>query len=76
MPEPDVTPALATAHAASAPGPAPATAAQVPAVLLDHARKVADEHHARTGAPIDSDTLRSRLGVPPHLADAIAAHLA
>lgn len=76
MPEPGVAPALATDHAASAPDPAPATAPQVPAVLLDHARKVADEYHARTGAPIDPDTLRSRLGVPPHLADAIAAHLA
>ncbi|GAA3528068.1 DUF2637 domain-containing protein [Streptomyces osmaniensis] len=76
MPEPDVVPALATDHAASAPDPAPAAAPLVPAVLLDHARKVADEHHARTGAPIDPDTLRSRLGVPPHLADAIAAHLA
>lgn len=57
---------------ASAPTPAP----PVPAVLVDHARKVADEYRARTGAPIDTDTLRSRLGVPPHLADAIAAHLA
>ncbi|MER7181745.1 DUF2637 domain-containing protein [Streptomyces hyaluromycini] len=47
----------------------------VPAVLVDHARKVADEYRARTGSPIDSDTLRSRLGVPSHLADAIAAHL-
>jgi hypothetical protein len=48
----------------------------VPAALVDHARKVADEYRARTGSPIDPDTLRSRLGVPPHLADAIAAHLA
>ncbi|MEV5983616.1 DUF2637 domain-containing protein [Streptomyces sp. NPDC052051] len=56
--------------------PAPAPAPPVPAVLVDHARKVADEYRARTGAPIDPDTLRSHLGVPPHLADAIAAHLA
>ncbi|MFJ4948028.1 DUF2637 domain-containing protein [Streptomyces sp. NPDC088760] len=55
--------------------PAPAPAPPVPAVLVDHARKVADEYRARTGSPIDTDTLRSRLGVPPHLADAIAAHL-
>ncbi|MGW0599620.1 DUF2637 domain-containing protein [Streptomyces sp. NPDC002776] len=48
----------------------------VPAVLVDHARKVAAEYRDRTGAPIDTDTLRARLGVPPHLADAIAAHLA
>ncbi|MFF7351614.1 DUF2637 domain-containing protein [Streptomyces filipinensis] len=64
-PEPDAAPA----------SPAPASAPPVPAVLVDHARKVADEYRARTGAPIDTDTLRSRMGVPPHLADAIAAHL-
>ncbi|MGI5435946.1 DUF2637 domain-containing protein [Streptomyces shenzhenensis] len=64
----DVAPAPeVTAAAAAVP--------QVPAVLVDHARKVADEYRARTGSPIDSETLRSRLGVPPHLADAIAAHL-
>jgi Protein of unknown function (DUF2637) len=67
--EPDAAPAL------SDQAPTPAPAPQVPAVLVDHARKVADEYRARTGAPIDPDTLRSRLGVPPHLADAIAAHL-
>ncbi len=59
-------PALPTAD------PAPA----VPAVLVDHARKVAADYRDRTGAPIDTDTLRARLGVPPHLADAIAAQLA
>ncbi|CAM5667989.1 DUF2637 domain-containing protein [Streptomyces aurantiogriseus] len=48
----------------------------VPAVLVDHARKVAAEYRDRTGAPIDTDTLRTRLGVPPHLANAIAAQLA
>ncbi|MFD5518473.1 DUF2637 domain-containing protein [Streptomyces sp. NPDC127066] len=47
----------------------------VPAALVDHARKVAEDHRARTGTPIDTDTLRIRLGVPPHLADAISAHL-
>ncbi|MFC9304299.1 DUF2637 domain-containing protein [Streptomyces albidoflavus] len=55
--------------------PALPTAVPVPAALVDHARKVADDHHARTGAPIDTDTLRARLGVPPHLANAIAAQL-
>ncbi|CAM5703831.1 DUF2637 domain-containing protein [Streptomyces purpurascens] len=72
MPEPEAAPALATASAAPASAPAP----QVPAVLVDHARKVADEYRARTGAPIDPETLRSRLGVPPQLADAIADQLA
>ncbi|MFC9884480.1 DUF2637 domain-containing protein [Streptomyces libani] len=54
------------------PRPAPAP---VPAALVAHARKVADEHHARTGEQIDTDTLRARLGVPPQLADSIAAQL-
>ncbi|MFI2298614.1 DUF2637 domain-containing protein [Actinacidiphila glaucinigra] len=60
---------------ASQPAPAPVLPA-VPAALVAHARKVADDHHARTGAPIDTDTLRVRLGVPAQLADAIAAQLA
>ena len=47
----------------------------LPAALVDHARKVADDHHARTGTRIDSDTLRARLGVPPLLADALTAQL-
>jgi hypothetical protein len=59
--------------AAAAPEP---PAVPVPAALVDHARKVAAEHKARTGARIDVDTLRARLGVPAHLADAIATQLA
>jgi hypothetical protein len=58
------------------PAPAPAPAVPVPAALVDHARKVAADHEARTGARIDTETLRARLGVPPQLADAIAAQLA
>ncbi|MFE0675319.1 DUF2637 domain-containing protein [Streptomyces sp. NPDC058867] len=78
---PDAEGAVAEAPAAPDVPPAPedtvpaAPAPPVPAALVDHARKVADDHRARTGAPIDPDTLRSRLGVPPHLADAIAAQL-
>ncbi|MFI1156194.1 DUF2637 domain-containing protein [Streptomyces sioyaensis] len=59
---------------AEPPRPAPAPA-PVPAALVAHARKVADEHRARTGDRIDTDTLRARLGVPPQLADSIAAQL-
>ncbi|MFF1770141.1 DUF2637 domain-containing protein [Streptomyces sp. NPDC058249] len=66
IPAAEETPALPTAD------PAPS----VPAALVDHARKVADDHQARTGSRIDVDTLRVRLGVPPQLADAIAAQLA
>ncbi|WP_326787690.1 DUF2637 domain-containing protein [Streptomyces sp. NBC_00151] len=75
MPEPGPIPAPAPAPI-EAPAPASTPPPPVPAVLVDHARKVADEYRARTGFPIDTDTLRSRLGVPPHLADAIASHLA
>ncbi|MFD6174227.1 DUF2637 domain-containing protein [Streptomyces coeruleorubidus] len=67
----DDTPALPAAD----PAPAP-LAVPVPAALVDHARKVAADHEHRTGARIDTETLRARLGVPPHLADAIAAQLA
>ncbi|MCQ4084419.1 DUF2637 domain-containing protein [Streptomyces sp. RB6PN25] len=58
--------------------PAPASeppAVKVPEALVSHARKVAADHRARTGAPIDTPTLRARLGVPAHLADAIAAQI-
>ncbi|MFE3455256.1 DUF2637 domain-containing protein [Nonomuraea sp. NPDC059194] len=41
-------------------GPAPA--------LLDYARRVADEHHAKHGRPITRDALRVRLGVSNQLA--------
>ncbi|MGW2698128.1 DUF2637 domain-containing protein [Streptomyces sp. NPDC001296] len=73
VPEPDAAPAPTERTPAS---PASAPVPAVPAVLVEHARKVADEYRSRTGSPIDTDTLRSRLGVPPHLADAIAAQLA
>ncbi|WP_328447600.1 DUF2637 domain-containing protein [Streptomyces sp. NBC_00386] len=80
MEAPDAEPPMLEAAPAPAAFPAPeaiaaAAAPPVPAVLVDHARKVADEYRARTGSPIDPDTLRSRLGVPSHLGDAIAAHL-
>ncbi len=50
-------------------------AVAVPTALVDHARKVAAEHHTRTGTSIDTPTLRARLGVPAPLAEAIAAQL-
>ncbi|MGW3680915.1 DUF2637 domain-containing protein [Streptomyces prasinus] len=71
VPASEDTPALPAAD----PAPTPPPAVPVPAALVDHARKVAADHHTRTGTPIDPDTLRTRLGVPPHLADAIAAQL-
>ncbi|MFF7048364.1 DUF2637 domain-containing protein [Streptomyces griseorubiginosus] len=77
--EAEQTPALPAADPLPAPEPvAPAAPAApaVPTALVDHARKVAADHQARTGSPIDTDTLRARLGVPPQLAHAIAAQLA
>jgi hypothetical protein len=41
-------------------GPSPA--------LVDYARRVADEHHAKHGKPITRDLLRARLGVSNRLA--------
>ncbi|MFH8292561.1 DUF2637 domain-containing protein [Streptomyces sp. NPDC018059] len=69
VPAPDPVPER---EETAAPGPAPA----VPPALVDHARKVATEHHARTGAAIDAATLRARLGVPEALATSIVAQLA
>ncbi|NNN35174.1 DUF2637 domain-containing protein [Streptomyces sp. S3(2020)] len=66
-PEPPAQPAI------EAPPERPAV--PVPAALVDHARKVATEHHTRTGIPIDTPTLRARLGVPEPMAEAIAAQL-
>ncbi|MDK1476991.1 DUF2637 domain-containing protein [Streptomyces sp. 549] len=87
-PAPDQAPQISN-HAAAAPPPTtpetatppaleatPATAsAPVPSALVEHARKVATAHRDRTGQPIDTDTLRARLGVPPELARQIATHL-
>ncbi|MEU9607778.1 DUF2637 domain-containing protein [Streptomyces sp. NPDC048057] len=55
------------------PDPPPPTA--VPAALVEHARKVATAHRARTGHAPDAATLRARLGVPQPMADAIATRL-
>ncbi|SNX62302.1 uncharacterized protein DUF2637 [Streptomyces sp. TLI_55] len=51
------------------------SATTVPPALVAHARKVADDHRTRTGTPIDTTTLRARLGVPLPLAEAIASQL-
>ncbi|MEU0438907.1 DUF2637 domain-containing protein [Streptomyces sp. NPDC006186] len=75
-PAPVLEPEPAPELPAPDPQPAPAPPVPVPAALVDHARKVAADHEARTGSRIDTDTLRARLGVPPQLADAIAAQLA
>ncbi len=70
-PEP---PAPLAVEPVSTPPPASPPVA-VPAAMVEHARKVAAEHHARTGMAIDTPTPRARLGVPPPMADAIVAQL-
>ena len=68
-------PASAPELPAAEPEPAPPSTPPVPPALVTLARKVADEHRARTGTPIDTSTLRARLGVPLPLAEALSAHL-
>jgi hypothetical protein len=70
-PDPDPEPLAQPAIEAAPEHPA----VTVPAALVDHARKVATDHHTRTGTPIDTPTLCARLGVPAPMAEAIAAQL-
>ncbi|MGW5396531.1 DUF2637 domain-containing protein [Streptomyces sp. NPDC003952] len=56
--------------------PVPATTVTAPPALVAHAQKIAADHRTRTGSEIDTETLRARLGVPPAMAEAIAAQLA
>ncbi|MGW6958944.1 DUF2637 domain-containing protein [Streptomyces chartreusis] len=72
--EPETLPAAEPAPALPEAPAAPAV--EAPPALVAHARRLADDHQARTGSPIDLDTLRARLNVPPAMADAIAAQLA
>ncbi|MFE2812692.1 DUF2637 domain-containing protein [Streptomyces nigra] len=86
VPEPSSTvaapePIAAEVEPPSAAAELPATEAEsaspspVPPALVALARKVADEHIARTGTAIDTSTLRARLGIPMPLAESIAAQL-
>ncbi|MGW1835855.1 DUF2637 domain-containing protein [Streptomyces sp. NPDC002067] len=74
-PEPVAVPVTPEPEPVPDPEPVPAPALAVPPALLDHARKIADTHRITTGARIDADTLRARLGVPAPLATAITAQL-
>ncbi|MEV6782191.1 DUF2637 domain-containing protein [Streptomyces sp. NPDC051098] len=79
----DPTPDIAVTREETAPVPTPEAtpvpalppAVSVPPALLAHAHKVAETHHTATGTPIDADTLRTRLGVPGPMADALAQQL-
>ncbi|NJP30269.1 DUF2637 domain-containing protein [Microbispora sp. SCL1-1] len=70
----DVMPFSSSVPSSSAPALVPASEAgqdgetgPSPA-LVDYARRVADEHHAKHGKPITRDLLRARLGVSNQLA--------
>ncbi|MBF9073175.1 DUF2637 domain-containing protein [Streptacidiphilus fuscans] len=67
--DPEQQPLTPVPPPAIPPGPA------VPVALVEHARKLAADHLTRTGTAIDAPTLRTRLGVPAPLAEAIAAQL-
>ncbi|MEV4942217.1 DUF2637 domain-containing protein [Streptomyces zaomyceticus] len=76
-PAPELPPAEpAPAETAPDPDPVPApSAVPVPPALMAHAQKIADSHRVQTGRPIDAETLRTRHGLPPALADSIALQL-
>ncbi|MFD8478718.1 DUF2637 domain-containing protein [Kitasatospora sp. NPDC059673] len=76
---PDAEPALAPdiePDPEPAPVLVPTALPSVPAPLLAAGRRIADDHHVRTGTVITPAELRVRLGVPATLADAVHAHLA
>ncbi|MGW0589027.1 DUF2637 domain-containing protein [Streptosporangium sp. NPDC002607] len=86
VPVPDAVPQPPAEPAALAPSPAPAVPTQnrtengqngaaPTSELLDYARRVADEHHARHGKPITRDALRTRLGVSSQLASDLLRNL-
>jgi hypothetical protein len=53
----------------------PARLSELPAALVSHGRYLADDHHRRTGRPIDLPALRVGLGVSDDLAAAVLAEL-
>ncbi|MFI6981524.1 DUF2637 domain-containing protein [Embleya sp. NPDC050154] len=53
----------------------PAGAARVAPALVDHARRIAEQHHAATGGPMTVSELQARLSVPESMAAAIHAQL-
>lgn len=57
------------------PEPEMGPALAVPPALITHARKIAQSYRTQTGQAIDTDTLRTRLGLPAPMADALATHL-
>ncbi|TQJ54274.1 DUF2637 domain-containing protein [Streptomyces sp. SLBN-115] len=87
VPQHDALPALVTGpdsdselasipeSVAAAPAPTPAPAVTLPPALVDRAQALAEEHRATTGLAPDPDAVRARLGLPPSMTPAVAAHL-
>ncbi|MGW3662706.1 DUF2637 domain-containing protein [Streptomyces sp. NPDC005141] len=74
-PESDSEPAALPEPVAAAPAPTPAPAVPLPPALVDRAHALAEEHRAITGLAADPDAVRARLGLPPSMTAAVAAHL-
>lgn len=86
-PERDALPALVTGPdsnlalpatpepVAAVPTPTPAPAVTLPPALVDRAQALVEEHRATTGLDPDPDAVRARLGLPPSMTPAVAAHL-
>lgn len=77
-PEPDEIPELPEPAELPAADPAPLPepdAVSVPPALLDHARKLADNHRAVTGTPLPIADLRAQLGLSAPVVDSIADQL-
>jgi hypothetical protein len=72
-PEPSPAPCVPEPVTAAEPGPGDGT--EPSSVLLDYARRVVDEHHAKHGKPITLDLLRARLGVSSQLASELLHRL-
>ncbi|MGJ6969399.1 DUF2637 domain-containing protein [Streptosporangium sp. G11] len=81
-PRPEPSPAMAVPESVTAvpvllpvPDDDQGDGAEPSPALLDYARRVADEHHAKHGKPITLDLLRARLGVSSQLASDLLRHL-
>ncbi|MER5196432.1 DUF2637 domain-containing protein [Streptomyces sp. NPDC002755] len=74
-PDSDSEPAATPDPVAAVPALTPAPAVTLPPALVDRAQALAEEHRATTGLAADPDAVRVRLGLPPSMTPAVAAHL-
>ncbi|QJT04080.1 DUF2637 domain-containing protein [Streptomyces asoensis] len=74
-PDSDSEPPATPEPVAAVPAPTPAPAVTLPPALVDRAQALAEEHRATTGLAADPDAVRARLGLPPSMTPAVAAHL-